>query len=115
MAAYAQPSDVRLLINTEKTDAQLTALIAETDYDLDSRLNGYSMDATIKKFCSSRLAAIIIAQSQRGIYSDKPENKSTAEWQSYVDGKVEDAKKGGTRKPKIYSTTQLYRSNCGLL
>ncbi len=101
---YAVPADVRLLINTEKTDAQLTSLIAETDYDLDNRLNGYTMDSTIKKFCSARLAAIIIAQSQRGIFSDKPENRSTQEWQTYIDEKVEEAKKGGSRTPKIFST-----------
>lgn len=108
---YAQPSDVRLLIHTDKTDSEIAQLIADADLDLDDRLNGAAMDSTIKRFCSSRLAAIIIAQSQRGVYSDKPANDSTTEWQNYVDEKVEAAKTIRPRHAKVVTYSELHETD----
>lgn len=96
------------MISTEKNDLELTRLIADADLDLDDRLNGAAMDSTIKRFCSMRLTAIVIAQSQRGVYSDKPANDSTTEWQNYVDEKVEAAKTIRPRHAKVVTYSQLH-------
>lgn len=64
---YCTPTNVKQLIHTDKTNTEITQLIADADLDLDDRLNGAYMNDSIKRLCSMRLAAIVIAQSQRGV------------------------------------------------
>lgn len=62
--AYCTADDVKLLIRTNLSDANITSLIAQADADLDDMLGGASMSTTLKKSCSMRLTAIMIAQRQ---------------------------------------------------
>ena len=111
MAPYCVPSDVRTLIATEKQDLEVAGIIADADIDLDDRLNGAYMNDSVKRLCSMRLAAIVIAQSQRGVYSDKPANDSIGEWQAYVDEKVLAAQTLQGKRPKVVTYTQLHKED----
>jgi hypothetical protein len=95
---YSQPSDVKKLINTDLTEAELAAVIVDADADLDDRLDGSSMTADNKRQCSMRLAAIMIAQQQRTIFRSSGEYQqggySIREWQRYVNNKVTKAQGG---------------------
>lgn len=86
--AYCAVTDVKVLIDTDLTDNQITSIIALADNELDQLLGGASMTATQKKTCSMMLSAIMIAQRQ-------PRKESLAgasldwsgritEWQRYV-------------------------------
>jgi hypothetical protein len=110
LTAYCTVADIKSLIHTEKSDEEITQIITDASLDLDDRLNGAYMNDSIKRLCSMRLAAIVIAQSQRGVYSDKPANDSTTEWQNYVDEKVEAAKTIRPRHAKVVTYSQLHET-----
>lgn len=111
MTAYCTIADIKSLIHTEKSDEEITQIITDASLDLDDRLNGAYMNDSIKRLCSMRLAAIVIAQSQRGVYSDKPANDSTGEWQAYVDEKVLAAQTLRSKRPKVVTYTQLHKED----
>jgi len=106
---YCVPADVKMLIHSELSDNEVSKLITDADIDLDNRLIGKTMSIEIKRLCSMRLAAVVIAQHQRGIFGENKENKSIAEWNQYVDDRVAEAKFGVSKSPKIYSTSSLNR------
>ena len=67
--AYCLPSDVRLLIHTDLEDTEIEDLIREADVELDGMLGGASMSSDLKKYCSKRLTAIVIARRDPVQYS----------------------------------------------
>jgi hypothetical protein len=86
---YSIPRDVRHLITTELDDDEVARIIWEVDRDLDDRISRGSMNLRNKKYCSMRLAAIVIAQQQRGSYSQiYTDNRSIAEWRREVNSKI---------------------------
>ena len=89
---YCTASDVRLLINTSLSDDDIGSLITLADAELDALLGGASMSSTLKKGCSMRLTAIMIAgrqpQQQRiGAYSEGWGGR-IAEWRRWVNRAV---------------------------
>lgn len=96
---YSVAADVKTLITTDLSDSAITSIIGDADVDLDDRLNceGVVMASTIKKFCSMRLAAIVIAQKQRTeIRSQDGETTELGwnikEWNLYVTDKISNTK-----------------------
>jgi len=103
--AYCLASDVRLIIDTDLTNDELTSLIVFSDSDLDDALQGASMTAVQKQKCSMRLCAIAAANRA-------PRKEGTgdlqldysgqiAEWKRYVDSAVALAKAAGATEGKI--------------
>lgn len=102
---YCTHADVRLIIDTDLEDSEITSLIVFSDSDLDDLLQGASMTDTQKQKCSMRLCAISIAQRQ-------PVKESTGDltldfsgqisgWQRYVDEKVALALASGLHSGKV--------------
>ncbi|MDR0470729.1 MAG: hypothetical protein LBH79_03240 [Nitrososphaerota archaeon] len=96
---YCTPKDVRKLINTDLSDDQLAAIIDDVDRDLDDRLESRVMKIDIKKLCSMRLAAVVVAQQQASLFrtdgSFLPSgNSNIREWTRFVKQKVMAAKGG---------------------
>jgi hypothetical protein len=103
---YCIPSDVRLLIASDLTDAQLTALIATADTDLTDMLSGASMTPGLKRNCSMRLTAIVAAQFGKSVTDEiggpsSSQGGSIAEWKAYVDEKVYGEIQGKKRVGKV--------------
>lgn len=86
--AYAKPSDVRLLIQTDLKDDELEDLIALADDELDQRLGGATMGTDQKKNCSMRLAAVTVAQRGPASYSigsvRVQQGDRVEKWERYV-------------------------------
>jgi hypothetical protein len=106
---YCTPADVRLIIDTDLSDDELTSLIVFSDSDLDDLLQGASMTDTQKKKCSMRLCAIAVAGRQpvKESTGDLSLDYSgqTAEWQAYVDRYVSLALASGQKKGKVTAST----------
>jgi len=90
--AYCTATEVKYLINTSLDDTSIGNLIAIADADLDAMLDGASMSVTLKKGCSMRLTAVMIAQRQPqtqriGEYSDSW-GERIREWRSWVNRRV---------------------------
>jgi hypothetical protein len=58
---YSTQADVRKIISSGMSDSDITALIVQSDADLDDRLQGAPMSTTLKLKCSVYLTA---AQSE---------------------------------------------------
>ena len=96
---YCTPKDVKKLINTDLSDEQLAAIIDDVDRDLDDRLEGRAMKVEIKKLCSMRLAAVVVAQQQTSLFrsdgSFLPSGEGNIKtWSRFVKQKVIAAKGG---------------------
>jgi hypothetical protein len=96
---YCLPRDVRKLINTDLTDDQLAAIIVDADYDLDDRLEGVGMKVEVKRLCSMRLAAVVVAQQQASLFRSDGTflpsgNSNIREWTRFVRQKILAAKGG---------------------
>lgn len=106
---YCTPADVRLIIDTDMEDSEITSLIVFSDSDLDDLLQGATMSAVQKQKCSMRLCAIAAANRA-------PRKESTSDlqldysgqimqWQSYVDGAVALAKSSGETEGKVMASS----------
>jgi hypothetical protein len=96
---YCLPRDVRKLINTDLSDDQLAAIIDDADRDLDDRLESRAMKPEVKKLCSMRLVAVVVAQQQTSLFRTDgtflPSGSSNIrEWTRFVKQKVIAAKGG---------------------
>lgn len=108
---YCTASDVRMLVTTNLTDAQLTSLIALSDAELDDALNGAVMNDGLLKACSMRLTAIAAGQQQRteanNVGGPSIAGYSVMEWQKFVDGKVAKAKVADSRWLAVDPLTEM--------
>jgi hypothetical protein len=107
---YCLPSDVKTLITTDKEDEEINDIIIDATTDLNDRLNGATMDTTIKRLCIMRLTAVTIAQKQ--CTEIKLQDGETTqlggrirEWNQYVQDKIDKLKDTGrSQKGKVFTS-----------
>ena len=94
--AYSTATEVKYIINTSVADATITNMITIADAELDNMLNGSTMDSNVKKGCSMRLTALMLAQRDPEIRrfggTDFEMKQRLTDWKTYVDEQVRMAK-----------------------
>jgi len=110
MTVYARPSDVRLLVNTQKSETDLANLIARASARIDNML-GPQDEGELVKDLVSLMVAVRIRQSDPNSYSISGGYSETArdpvtEWKKEIDDIIDEIVTAETQEP--YETVKPY-------
>lgn len=113
MTVYARPEDVRLIINTQKTETDLEKLITRASARVDNLLGVQTAGDELVKDLVSLMVAVRIRQSDPNSYSLSGGYSETArdpvkEWQDEIKEIIDELSEAASEADESYETVKAY-------
>ena len=113
MTVYAHPSDVRLLVNTQKTETDLEKLIARASARVDNLLGAQTAGDELVKDLVSLMVAVRIRQVDPSSYSisggySETARDPTAEWKKEIENIITEISEAASEVNESYETVKSY-------